>query len=295
MKPVERARLAAELANEWASRLRLAVEMMAQQPATVSTTGANAAAVAEAGTLLSLDYELSHAPSAPLRVATPGAASAGIARVVLAASGIEETDEALLTETWQEILAQAASGLAQNVGMRLGQSVGCASAKTAPGAALAGCVHAIVLSIAGQAFAPLFIAFPDAFLDAVGPAGDTQSAETGHDMELTGEMPGGHSTIPPALDLLLDVELPVSVSFGRTYLPVREVLKLATGSIIELDRPVNQDVEVVVNNCVIARGEVVVIEGNYGVRIHQIISRSDRMALQHLTSLNPYQPMRITA
>jgi len=104
----------------------------------------------------------------------------------------------------------------------------------------------------------------------------------------------GHS-LPPTLDLLLDVEMPVSVSFGRTFLPVREVLKLATGSIIELDRPVNQYVEVVVNNCVIARGEVVVIEGNYGVRIHEIISRSDRLALQHLGSQNPYQQMRISA
>jgi flagellar motor switch protein FliN/FliY len=62
-----------------------------------------------------------------------------------------------------------------------------------------------------------------------------------------------------------------------------------------LDRPVNQYVEVVVNNCVIARGEVVVIEGNYGVRIHEIISRGDRIALQHLTTLDPYQPTRISA
>jgi flagellar motor switch protein FliN/FliY len=79
------------------------------------------------------------------------------------------------------------------------------------------------------------------------------------------------------MDLLLDVELPVSVSFGKTEIPMKDVLKLTTGSIVELNRGVNEPVEVLVNHCLIARGEVVVVEGNYGVRIQQIISRSDRL------------------
>jgi flagellar motor switch protein FliN/FliY len=82
---------------------------------------------------------------------------------------------------------------------------------------------------------------------------------------------------PPSMELLLDVEMPVSVSFGRTQLPLKEVIKLSTGSIIELNRTISEPVEVIVNNCVIARGEVVVIEGNYGVRIQQIVSRSERL------------------
>lgn len=78
-------------------------------------------------------------------------------------------------------------------------------------------------------------------------------------------------------DLLLDVALPVAVSFGRTQLQIREVLKLNSGSIIELNRLVNEPVDVVVNDSVIARGEVVVVDGNYGVRITQIASREDRV------------------
>lgn len=78
-------------------------------------------------------------------------------------------------------------------------------------------------------------------------------------------------------DLLLDVALPVSVSFGRTALQIREVLKLSSGSVIELNRLVSEPVDVVVNECVIARGEVVVVDGNYGVRITQIASREDRI------------------
>jgi len=79
------------------------------------------------------------------------------------------------------------------------------------------------------------------------------------------------------LDLLLDVDLPVSISFGKALLPMKEVLKLTTGSIVELNRGLNDPVEVLVNQCLIARGEVVVVEGNYGIRIQHIVSRQDRL------------------
>lgn len=87
----------------------------------------------------------------------------------------------------------------------------------------------------------------------------------------------GGSTFSKTFDLLLDVALPVSVSFGRTTLQIREVLKLNTGSIVELNRLVAEPVDVIVNDCVIARGEVVVVDGNYGVRVTQLASREDRL------------------
>jgi flagellar motor switch protein FliN/FliY len=79
------------------------------------------------------------------------------------------------------------------------------------------------------------------------------------------------------MDVLMDVELPVSVSFGRAEMALKDVIKLTSGSIVELNRSITEPVEVIVNNCVIARGEVVVIEGNYGVRIDHVISRSERL------------------
>jgi len=79
------------------------------------------------------------------------------------------------------------------------------------------------------------------------------------------------------LDLLLDVELSVSVSFGRTLLPLKEVLRLTTGSVVELNRSADEAVDIIVNNCVIARGDVVVVDGNYGVCIKEVVSRQDRM------------------
>ena len=82
---------------------------------------------------------------------------------------------------------------------------------------------------------------------------------------------------PNTIDLLLDVELPVSISFGRTQLPLKDVIKLTTGSIVELNRSVAEPVEVIVNNCVIARAEVVVVDGNFGIRIQEVVSRQERL------------------
>jgi len=94
----------------------------------------------------------------------------------------------------------------------------------------------------------------------------------------------GQVKVPPTLalasktlDVLLDVELPVSVSFGRAQLALEDVLKLDSGSIIELNRTVDEPVEIILNNCVIARGKVVVVDGNYGVKIEQIASRKERL------------------
>lgn len=81
------------------------------------------------------------------------------------------------------------------------------------------------------------------------------------------------------LSLLLDVELPLSVSFGHTFMPIRDILRLSSGSVIELDCAMDEPVSVVVNNRVIARGSAVVIDGSYGVRIEEVISRRDRLQL----------------
>jgi flagellar motor switch protein FliN len=86
----------------------------------------------------------------------------------------------------------------------------------------------------------------------------------------------GPSSISKTFDLLLGVHLPVSVSFGKTSLMVKEVLKLTTGSIVELNRIVTEPVDIIVNNCIIARGDVVVVSGNYGVRVREIVSREQR-------------------
>jgi flagellar motor switch protein FliN/FliY len=73
-----------------------------------------------------------------------------------------------------------------------------------------------------------------------------------------------------SLEILEHVEIPVSVSFGRTHMRLEDLLGLTNGSIVPLDRELGDEVEVRVNNRVIARGEVVAVDGNYGVRILKV-------------------------
>lgn len=75
---------------------------------------------------------------------------------------------------------------------------------------------------------------------------------------------------PSNLQLVMDVELNVSLRFGQCQLPLREVLDLASGSVIELDRDVDDPVELLLDGKVIARGEAVIVDGNYGLRVTEI-------------------------
>jgi flagellar motor switch protein FliN/FliY len=78
------------------------------------------------------------------------------------------------------------------------------------------------------------------------------------------------------IERLLDVEMNVTVRFGKTDIPLREVVRFGVGSMIELNRTVDEPVELLVNNFSFARGEVVVIDGYYGVRITEIGSPEER-------------------
>jgi len=80
------------------------------------------------------------------------------------------------------------------------------------------------------------------------------------------------------LDIILDIPMQVTVELGRTKKEVGEILKLGTGSIIELDRLAGEPVDILVNGKYIARGEVVVIGENFGVRINDILSPSKRIS-----------------
>ncbi|KFZ43332.1 flagellar motor switch phosphatase FliY [Anoxybacillus flavithermus] len=79
------------------------------------------------------------------------------------------------------------------------------------------------------------------------------------------------------LDMLLDIPLQVTVELGRTKRSVQDILGLSSGSIIELDKLAGEPVDILVNNKLIAKGEVVVIDENFGVRVTSIISQSDRL------------------
>jgi flagellar motor switch protein FliN/FliY len=79
------------------------------------------------------------------------------------------------------------------------------------------------------------------------------------------------------LNLLLDIPLKVTVELGRTKKLIKDILEFSQGSIIELDKLAGEPVDILVNNKLIAKGEVVVIDENFGVRVTDIISQMDRI------------------
>jgi flagellar motor switch protein FliN/FliY len=85
------------------------------------------------------------------------------------------------------------------------------------------------------------------------------------------------SAAPRNLDLLLDIELPLAVRFGQTELTLNTLTRLGPGSVIDLHRSADEPVEILVGGKMIARGEVVVVEGNYGVRVTEVLSTADRI------------------
>jgi flagellar motor switch protein FliN/FliY len=178
-----------------------------------------------------------------------------IGAAILRAAEIEETDPAKLKAEFMEVVRQALSCGARAVSVRLERESVCESGAESTDAAQ-GAWSAVEIKATGLAATVSIAVEPDlcAALEPPEPAPKSKN-----------------------YDLLLDVELPVSVSFGRAQVALKDVLKLTTGSVVELNRDIGDPVEVIVNNCVIARGEVVVVGGNFGVRIQQVISRQERL------------------
>jgi flagellar motor switch protein FliN/FliY len=208
-----------------------------------------------------------------------------VGRFALTAAGIDDASPDDCQGTWREIIGQALSGTASLIGRRLRKEVnpqgGSAVAKTPDTS------FDTLLSLdAGGTSRTIRFAWSKVLNDALEPKQEPApapppSASSGASSAAAAA--SGHRSAHVQVDgsqtlgLLMEVELPVSVSFGRAQLLLKDVIKLNSGSIVELNRSISEPVEVIVNNCVIARGEVVVVEGNYGVKIKQIISKEERL------------------
>jgi len=91
-----------------------------------------------------------------------------------------------------------------------------------------------------------------------------------NDLDIAGE--------PRRLDMLLDLPLDVSVELGRTRMSIQELLALAPGSVIELDKVAGEPLDILINDRLVARGEAVVVNDKFGIRITDIVSPQERIA-----------------
>jgi flagellar motor switch protein FliN/FliY len=116
----------------------------------------------------------------------------------------------------------------------------------------------------------------DVVEESVIPASTIGGAESAQFQELTSESSKG-SAGEVQLDAILDVPVTISMEIGRTQITIRNLLQLNQGSVVELDRLAGEPMDVLVNGTLIAKGEVVVVNEKFGIRLTDIISPADRV------------------
>ncbi len=129
----------------------------------------------------------------------------------------------------------------------------------------------IKISFRGSELPPLLLLIEPVAFRILNPVDD--------DAPEANAVSAGQTQHPAILNRLMGLQLPVSILLGRTAMRIKDVMKITPGSVIELDREIGDYVEIMVHGTVVAKGEIVSIKGNYGVRIKEIISRQDRIAL----------------
>jgi flagellar motor switch protein FliN/FliY len=92
---------------------------------------------------------------------------------------------------------------------------------------------------------------------------------------------GSGASAAGRLDLVLDIPVQLTVELGRTKIAIRNLLQLAQGSVIELDRLAGEPMDVLVNGCLIAQGEVVVVNDKFGIRLTDVIAPDERLRRVH--------------
>ncbi|MBA3974784.1 MAG: flagellar motor switch protein FliN [Candidatus Solibacter sp.] len=261
------------LQREFADRLAPAVESMTGEPTLAGAGGTPAQPSFTEAIVLRQPTGL--AGETGIWLVVPRDVWNPIGRKVLESAGIAEAGDEETRGTFLEVIQQAIAPLAQVIGGRLGRELAFppADLDAAPPAGLSWAP--VTVDLGGAQLAPLLFALGPGWADLFGELEREHAPQRGGDVLDVQPRPGARGS--KTMDLLMEVELPVGVSFGRVQMKLRDAVKLTTGSIVELNRRVTEPVEVIVNNCVIARGEVVVVEGNYGVRIQEIVSREERL------------------
>lgn len=266
--------------DEWMGTLAQVLESMTDQRPAVQwqpATGPAPPASTPEAEMLWWEQPLEGATDAIVWVGAPLQTWQYAGTLTLKVAGLETVASNEAHNTWIEILSQSLSVLARSITAILGGEVLCGAGTERPAPPGVNDWASVTLAFTEASLPPLMVAFSAGLLESLAAPPHEDSAETSLQRGRESGIEEQPVKTSRTMELLLDVELPVSISFGRTHLPLRDVLKLTTGSIVELNRTVTDPVDVLVNQRLIARGEVVVVEGNYAVRIQEIASRHERL------------------
>lgn len=230
-------------------------------------------------------HPLDMQPASQLYTAAPEIIGRAIGARVLSAAGLDDFTDEDVAGSYTEVLQSALSAVAQFLGRALAADIALLEAAVCGTDSPAAFEVSYQLQFEDQTLAPLCFGVSASLLSILerrtleeegSPMPESAPDALSNNLVRAPIASGtsGTSGVSGDDDLsrVLDLELPIRISFGKARVALQDVLKLSTGSIVELDRSIHDPVEIIVNDRVIGRGEVVVTEGNYGVRIQEIVS-----------------------
>jgi flagellar motor switch protein FliN/FliY len=262
------------IVNSWLSQVNETLKVMTNQEFSAKAE--------PSGSPLSKDWlwweQPLSVPAYPLYVGASPVAWSELGGNILQSAGLDLVEQGESKSAYLEVIKQSLKALARAISEKFGTPVDCVGGSEGSPEPQEG--FSVTFRSADTIFPPLHFLVSQSLLgmiekpSAISPAA-SQPITSARDTSMrTPHTPRSSS------DILYDVEVPISISFGRTDIPLKDVLKLTMGSVVELNRRPDEPVDIIVNNCVIARGEVVVLEGNYGVRIQEVVSRQQRMSIK---------------
>jgi len=263
------------LVSEWTARFADVMQTMADTKPMVKS-----AAIAESpkGEILWWQQPFSCSPEGPLWVGALEQNWSAVGKAVLSSAGVQSPPAAEIRSTWLEIVRQSMASLAQAIGSLTSSEVTCGDGVESGVEGSANKVFEVEAEMAAPPKVIFYVVVSNVLATAL--SATLEAPRNSETDAVPGPRPSDHLTKAGGsrtFELLLDVELPVSVSFGRATLRLSEAMNLVSGSLVELDRALTDPVDLLVNNYIIARGEVVVVEGNYGVRLTEIVSHVERL------------------
>ena len=274
-----------QLVEEYRNRLVAALEMLTGESVVLEVLIAeeNTARLGElfgnaGGGWVWNRYALSTEPPATVFTGASELASKAIGAKVLLAAGIEEMNDSDVNASYVEVQQSAISALAHWLSAQMGTDIAAGTPVLADSPPAAEECFLLSLQLDGSSLDPVCLAVPAPLREQLSrPPADSDAAPAA--APLPRQNPAATPAAQPVacdagIERILDFELPLRVSFGKARLPLRDVLKLTTGSIVEIDLSISDQVEIVVNQRVVGRGEVVVVDGNYGIRIQEITAGS---------------------
>ena len=248
------------LASEWNTRFADVMQTMAEAKPEIQFTAIDNLPQGEQpqGSLVWWKQPFSCAPRGFLSVGAPEQTCSALGQSVLTAAGLDGSPPAETRKAWLDVVRKSMDGVAEGISRRISVEVTCGEGLESANVHSDKGAFKARIELPGSTDFAFYIVVSEVLAESLSkPAQgngkkDLKSGPYDHLANVAGSR---------TFELLLDVEMPISVSFGRATLRIGDALNLVSGSLIELDRALTDPVELLVNNCVIARGEVVVVNG----------------------------------